>query len=376
MVTFSASCPRLAIPGYVVMFQGDLHLLTEMRNRWASRSTKNSGGNWSRKKASVLIVIFDESLLIPGLEEEEEESEEESEEEEEAVEPTPADGAQTPSGMETPSGMTSVVSTVAGGMETPDFLELRKGRTVSEAMESSGPKSLYQVLPEKQTSVRGLMGSERGYDVSAVAGAPIPVLGDERGTKVGVALFIFIKSRLICIDCCPLLAQGKRRGCVAGCLGAGGLVGRGASPKIRQSIKGERRCPWRAWRRLFGHGGQGDGQEETETGSGAGGQEEREGVQVLKDGVVYDTCVVYAANSRDGRWRQLFQRSHMGESDVRNSPSATVDGRVYPATHTTLAGSSSSPHPSQRPVRTGTMSQVKMFVPIPHRIPTSCSAFL
>jgi hypothetical protein len=28
------------------------------------------------------------------------------------------------------------------------------------------------------------MGSERGYDVGAVAGAPIPVLGDERGTKV------------------------------------------------------------------------------------------------------------------------------------------------------------------------------------------------
>ncbi|KIM36426.1 hypothetical protein M413DRAFT_289816 [Hebeloma cylindrosporum] len=114
-------------------------------------------------------------------EEEEEESEEQSEEEE--AEAAPADGLQTPSGLETPSGMTSVVSTVAGGLETPDFLELRKGRSVSEAMEPSGPRSLYQVVPEKQTSVRGLMGSERGYDVSAVAGAPIPVLGDERGTK-------------------------------------------------------------------------------------------------------------------------------------------------------------------------------------------------
>ncbi|KAK0196459.1 DUF382-domain-containing protein [Armillaria mellea] len=114
--------------------------------------------------------------------EESEESEDESEEEE--AELTPADGLQTPSGTETPSGMASVVSTIAGGLETPDFLELRKnsGRTVSEAMES-GPRSLYQVVPEKQTSVRGLMGSERGYDVSAVAGAPIPVLGDERGTK-------------------------------------------------------------------------------------------------------------------------------------------------------------------------------------------------
>ncbi|KAF8902769.1 hypothetical protein CPB84DRAFT_1746502 [Gymnopilus junonius] len=116
-------------------------------------------------------------------EEEEEEEESEEEEEEEEAETAPADGLQTPSGLETPSGMTSVVSTVAGGLETPDFLELRKGRSVSEAMEPSGPRSLYQVVPEKQTSVRGLMGSERGYDVSAVAGAPIPVLGDERGTK-------------------------------------------------------------------------------------------------------------------------------------------------------------------------------------------------
>lgn len=98
------------------------------------------------------------------------------------------DGLQTPSGMETPSGLASIVSTVPGGLETPDFLELRKnaGRASSEAAEPSGPRSLYHVVPEKQTSVRGLMGSERGYDVSAVAsGAPVPVLGEERGTKVG-----------------------------------------------------------------------------------------------------------------------------------------------------------------------------------------------
>ncbi|KAJ7801918.1 hypothetical protein B0H14DRAFT_2894345 [Mycena olivaceomarginata] len=83
----------------------------------------------------------------------------------------------------TPSGMASVVSTVAAGLETPDFLELRKGRAASEAVDS-GPRSLYQVVPERQTAVRGLMGSERGYDVSAVAShANLPVLGDERSTK-------------------------------------------------------------------------------------------------------------------------------------------------------------------------------------------------
>lgn len=88
--------------------------------------------------------------------------------------------------------MTSVVSTVAGGLETPDFLELRKGRSVSEAIEPTGPRSLYQVVPERQTSVRGLMGSERGYNVGAVASAPLPVLGEERGTKVEF-FFFFLK---------------------------------------------------------------------------------------------------------------------------------------------------------------------------------------
>lgn len=96
------------------------------------------------------------------------------------------EGIQTPSGLETPSGMASVVSTVAGGLETPDFLELRKAAPRAAAEPDSGPRSLYQVVPEKQTNIRGLMGSERGYDVSSVAnvGASIPVLGEERGTKV------------------------------------------------------------------------------------------------------------------------------------------------------------------------------------------------
>ncbi|CAK5267597.1 unnamed protein product [Mycena citricolor] len=119
--------------------------------------------------------------LEPDEEEEEEEESSEEEEEEEDDTPAPGDGMQTPSGMETPSGMTSVVSTVAGGLETPDFLELRKGRTAD--VQDSGPKSLYTVVPERQASVRGLMGSERGYDVSGLAHANVPVLGEERSSK-------------------------------------------------------------------------------------------------------------------------------------------------------------------------------------------------
>ncbi|KAJ7043451.1 DUF382-domain-containing protein [Mycena alexandri] len=122
--------------------------------------------------------------LEPEEEEEEDDSSAEGSDSEEET-PAPADGLQTPSGLETPSGMASVVSTVAGGLETPDFLELRKGRAASEAHDA-GPRSLYQVVPERQTNVRGLMGSERGYDVSAVASsshANIPVLGEERSSR-------------------------------------------------------------------------------------------------------------------------------------------------------------------------------------------------
>jgi splicing factor 3B subunit 2 len=121
--------------------------------------------------------------LEPEEDEEDEESDEEDEEEEEeATDAAPADGLQTPSGLATPSGMASVVSTVAAGLETPDFLELRKTSTVP-VRDEGGNRQLYSVLPEKQTGVRGLMGSERGYDVGGVVGASVPVLGEERGNK-------------------------------------------------------------------------------------------------------------------------------------------------------------------------------------------------
>jgi splicing factor 3B subunit 2 len=138
-------------------------------------------------------------LREPAEEDEEEEEESEEEDEEETTEGAPVDGLQTPSGLETPSGMASVVSTVAGGLETPDFLELRKtsSRHPSDASES-GPRSLYQVVPEKQTSVRGLMGSERGYDVSQVTNPQnLPVLGEERGTKVRQNSFLNISTKIL-----------------------------------------------------------------------------------------------------------------------------------------------------------------------------------
>ncbi|KAG0145128.1 hypothetical protein CROQUDRAFT_659070 [Cronartium quercuum f. sp. fusiforme G11] len=124
------------------------------------------------------------------LQSDEEESDEESEEEsDDEAGPSSAEGLQTPTGLETPSGLASITSTVPGGLETPDFLELRKrreGTGVNEPEVDSGPKSLYQVIPEKETKITGFMGSERVYDVRGISqqGHNVAMLGQEdRGNK-------------------------------------------------------------------------------------------------------------------------------------------------------------------------------------------------
>lgn len=138
--------------------------------------------------------VIDKTLfgeLEPELEDsEEEEEEEEDEDDDDSARQRHADGLQTPSsiagGMETPSGFASVASTVPGGLETPDFLELRKRReTTTDYSDAGGPpKELYQVLPEHRTSVRGTLGSERGYDTRNVGTSNLPILGvDDRGQQ-------------------------------------------------------------------------------------------------------------------------------------------------------------------------------------------------
>lgn len=90
--------------------------------------------------------------------------------------------------------MQSVASTVPGGLETPDFLELRKRRERDGSSrfgqeddddDDGRPKQLYQVVPEREQRAQGFLGSERAYDISALnggggggAGGP-PVLGQE-----------------------------------------------------------------------------------------------------------------------------------------------------------------------------------------------------
>ncbi|KAH9505181.1 Splicing factor 3B subunit 2 [Bulinus truncatus] len=107
--------------------------------------------------------------------ESESESEEESEEEEEEEKDetgliTPADGLMTPGG----------ITSVPLGMETPDQIELRKKR-IEDAMDQGGDTpALYQILPEKKTSVgANLMGSAHVYDIAAVQKKP----GDKAGAE-------------------------------------------------------------------------------------------------------------------------------------------------------------------------------------------------
>lgn len=131
-------------------------------------------------------------ISLPS-ESEEEESDEEAEEDQEDLLTTghePADGFETPSGLDTPGGMQSVVSTVPAGLETPDFMQLRKeARAESDVSSTPMPRELYQVIPERQTSAKGFMGSSTAYDVAAVtnpsSAAGPRVLGQEdRGSKV------------------------------------------------------------------------------------------------------------------------------------------------------------------------------------------------
>ncbi|KAI8827283.1 uncharacterized protein EV422DRAFT_34683 [Fimicolochytrium jonesii] len=110
------------------------------------------------------------------LEEEEEEEYAEETDEGEQEDEEEEDDTATESGLVTPSGISSVPS----GLETPDYIELRKdGR-------SNEPKQLYTVVPERQTAIKGFMGSQHGYDLSAAGPSnspPPPPPTEGRGQK-------------------------------------------------------------------------------------------------------------------------------------------------------------------------------------------------
>lgn len=125
-------------------------------------------------------------------EEDDEEEEMEAEEEDDRRRP-PADGLETPSGMATPSGLNSVTSTVPGGLETPEFVDLRKKKRQESEAPGPGPsqpRDLYQVIPERESTSRGFMGSSTAYDISGLGQSGPGVLGaDDLSKKVSLTPF-------------------------------------------------------------------------------------------------------------------------------------------------------------------------------------------
>jgi splicing factor 3B subunit 2 len=155
-------------------------------------------GTYQQEIPSDIVQPIERSLWGELELEEEESEEEEEEEEEEIVEEdsatskalqeglvTPSGLSSVPSGLETPeyielrkfqntSTSTTNTASLASGLETPDFIELRK----YQKDEDDEPKPLYTVLPQKETSISGFMGSQHVYDLSATS-----TTGTLKGTK-------------------------------------------------------------------------------------------------------------------------------------------------------------------------------------------------
>uniref|UniRef100_A0A1I7V1G6 PSP domain-containing protein n=1 Tax=Caenorhabditis tropicalis TaxID=1561998 RepID=A0A1I7V1G6_9PELO len=96
----------------------------------------------------------------------EEESEEEEDAEDDDGDDMMAAGFQTPApveGMITPSGMTTGIT----GIETPDTIELRKGKE-SSVLGTDTPAAAYHIIPEKKNERIGgqMMASTHTYDLS------------------------------------------------------------------------------------------------------------------------------------------------------------------------------------------------------------------
>jgi splicing factor 3B subunit 2 len=126
---------------------------------------------------------------LQASEESEEESEEEEEEEdeegdEEADEEDEETGAKSPSGLDTPSGMVSAVpSELVGTENISGEFDVRKHHRGTETEESVHPRSAYQVIPERQTSVQGFFGGDRAYDLGSSSSNKPPVLRVDDQTR-------------------------------------------------------------------------------------------------------------------------------------------------------------------------------------------------
>ncbi|KAJ2160078.1 hypothetical protein GGF46_002536 [Coemansia sp. RSA 552] len=120
--------------------------------------------------------------ILESSDEEESESEEESEEEEEdenaeesgAVEAEPQGPAEL-----TDEQLRSGLASIPSGLETPSVIQLRKQPVASAA---GGDKSLYTVLPERESArLEGIMGSQFTYDMGKALDPSKKPAGGRRG---------------------------------------------------------------------------------------------------------------------------------------------------------------------------------------------------
>lgn len=128
-----------------------------------------------------------ETEIWGGLEEaeESEEEDEEEDEEEENEEEAQAEGHASNREESSDNFVNGIQSQLPGtasvapsGWDTPDHIELRKSRED----DVNRPKTLYQVLPERQQNIKGFYGSSHAYTVptqSAPEKAVLPTLGAE-----------------------------------------------------------------------------------------------------------------------------------------------------------------------------------------------------
>ncbi|CAG8438081.1 2017_t:CDS:10 [Funneliformis mosseae] len=130
-------------------------------------------GTYQQEIPSDIVQPIERSLWGElELEEEEDESAASKALQEGLV--TPSGLSSVPSGLETPeyielrkfqntSTSTANTASIASGLETPNFIELRK----YQKSEEDEPKQLYTVLPQKEASISGFMGSQHRKAVGA-----------------------------------------------------------------------------------------------------------------------------------------------------------------------------------------------------------------
>jgi splicing factor 3B subunit 2 len=111
------------------------------------------------------------------------ESDDEESDEEEEEDEDDEDGEEDATGIQTSMTTASAMPSEVGGTESiGGEFTLRKQRKGIETEEPSGPRSAFQVIPEKSISSTGFFGGEHAYDLDA---AKRDTLGQQRKRKAG-----------------------------------------------------------------------------------------------------------------------------------------------------------------------------------------------